>query len=151
MHEDSIAKEQLLNPIAKARKALPDQKVGNTIVLLAQTISKCPKLTTQRLNAKQLKAWAKYKALIWAKEDVLEDSDQAIALPFIDLEEDGVYLVKCLNTGVLQTLELYNNTKEGINICYTKTMELPQANTSTFGKGPVKVMTEKQTKHTNLR
>ena len=30
-------------------------------------------------------------------------------------------------------------------------MELPQANTSTFGKGPVKVMTEKQTKHTNLR
>ena len=137
--------------LQKLEKALPDQKVGNTIVLLAQTISKCPELTTQRLNAKQLKAWAKYKALIWAKEDVLEDSDQAIALPFIDLEEDGVYLVRCLNTGILQALKLYNDNEEGINIYRTETTKPFIANTLAPKKGPIKAPMGKQTKHINLQ
>ena len=92
------------------------------------------------MNAEWLKAWAKhYKALTWTEEDILEDSDYNTVLLSIDLEEDRVYLIRCLDTVILQALELYNNTEEGIDIHYTETVELPQANILVPGKGPVKV------------
>ena len=143
-------KSDHLIPLQKLGKALLDQKVENTTVPLPQKIPKHPEFTTQRLNAKWLKAWAKhYKALTWAEEDILEDSDYNTILLSTDLEEDRVYLIRCLDTGILQALELYNDTEEGIDIHYTETVELPQVNILVPGKGPVKVPTEKQTKHTN--
>ena len=102
------------------------------------------------MNAEYLKAQAKYyKAPTWAEEDTQEDSDQTMALPFTDLEEDGVYLIRCLDTGILQALELYNDDDEGINIHCTKTTESFIANTPAPKKEPVKAVTGKQTKHTN--
>ena len=134
----------------KPGKAQLGSKVGNTIVPHLQIIPKNPEFATRRLNAKYLKTQAKhYKALTWAEEDTQEDSDQNMALPSIDLEEDRVYLIKCLNMGTLQALELYNDSKEGINIHCTKTMESFIANTLAPKKEPVKAVTEKQTKHTN--
>ena len=110
----------------KPGKALLGWKVKNTIVPLPQTIPKHSEFITQRLNAECLKAQAKhYKALTQAKEDTLEDGDQDMTLLFTDLEEDRVYLVRCLNIGILQALELYNDAEEGVDIYYTKTMELP--------------------------
>ena len=124
--------------------------MGNTIVPLLWTIPKHSEFATQRLNAKCLKAQAKhYKAPTWAEEDALKDGDQTTVLLSTDLKEDGVYLIRCLNTGILQALELYNDTEEGVNIYCTKTIELLQANILALKKKPVKVSTGKQTKHTN--
>ena len=54
------------------------------------------------LKPECLKAQAKYyKALTWAEKDALENGDWTIVLPSIDLEKDGVYLIRCLNTGIL--------------------------------------------------
>ena len=126
--------------------------MGNTIVPHLQIIPKNPEFTTRRLNAKYLKTWAKhYKAPIWAKEDTQEDGDQNTALPSTDLEEDGVYLVRCLNTGILQALKLYNDNEEGINIYRTETTKPFIANTLAPKKGPIKAPMEKQTKHINLQ
>ena len=102
------------------------------------------------MNAKRLKAQARnYKALTWAEEDILEDGNGLPALPSKDLEEDGVYLVRCLDTGTLQALELYNDSKEGVDICRTETAEFPYVKTPAQGSKPAKAMTGKQTKHTN--
>ena len=104
------------------------------------------------MNAEYLKAQAKYyKAPTWAEEDTQEDSDQTMALSFTDLEEDGVYLIRCLDTGILQALELYNDDDEGINIHCTETTESFIANTPAPKKEPVKAATGKHTKHTNLQ
>ena len=102
------------------------------------------------MNAEYLKAQAKYyKAPTWAEEDTQEDSDQTMALPFTDLEEDRVYLIRCLDTGTLQALELYNNSEEGVDIHCAETTESFIANTPASKKEPVKAATGKQTKHTN--
>ena len=72
-----------------------------------------------------------------------------MALPSTDLEKDRVYLIRCLNTGTLQALELYNDNEEGVNIYCTETMEPFIANTPAPKKEPVKAVIGKQTKHTN--
>ena len=72
-----------------------------------------------------------------------------MALPSTDLEKDRVYLIRCLNTGILQALELYNDDEEGVDIHHTKTIESFIANTPAPKKEPVKAATGKQTKHTN--
>ena len=72
-----------------------------------------------------------------------------MALSSTDLEKDRVYLIRCLNTGILQALELYNNNEEDIDIHHAKTMESFIANTPAPKKEPVKAATGKQTKHTN--
>ena len=128
----------------KPGKAQLGRKVGNTTVPYPQIIPKNPEFTTWRLNAKYLRAWAKhYKAPTWAEEDIQEDSDQTTVLSFEDLDEDGVYLVRCLNTGTLQALELYNDSKEGIDIYRAETMESFIANTPAPKKKPVKAVTGK--------
>ena len=66
-----------------------------------------------------------------------------------NLDEDRVYLVKCLDTGTLQALELYNNSEEGIDIHHSETTESFITNTLALKKELVKVATGKQTKHTN--
>ena len=136
----------------KPGKALLGWKVENTIVPLPWTIPKHPEFTTQRLNTECLKAQAKYyKALTQAEKNTLEDDDQDTALPFTDVKENRVYLVRCLNIGILQALKLYNDAEEGVDIHYTKTMELPQANTLALRKKPIRVSIGKQTKYTNLQ
>ena len=72
-----------------------------------------------------------------------------MALPSTDLEEDGVYLVRCLNTGKLEALELYNDGKEGLDIHRAETMESFITNTPVLRKEPIKAVIGKQTKHTN--
>ena len=74
-----------------------------------------------------------------------------MALPSINIEEDRVYLVRCLDTGILQALELYNDFKKGVDIHYAKTTELPYTNPPAQGSKPVTAKTRKQTKHTNLQ
>ena len=74
-----------------------------------------------------------------------------MALPSTDLEEDGVYLVRCLNTGKLEALELYNDGKEGLDIHRAETMESFITNTPVLRKEPIKAVIGKQTKHTNLQ
>ena len=59
----------------------------------------------------------------------MEDSDHTTALLSMNLEENKVYLVRCLDTGTSQALELYNDSKKGVNIHHTKTMELLYTNT----------------------
>ena len=99
-----------------------------------------------------LQARAKYyKAPTWAEKDTQEDSVHKLALPSTDLEEDGVYLVRCLNTGILQALKLYNDNEEGINIYRTETTKPFIANTLAPKKGPIKAPMGKQTKHINLQ
>ena len=64
-----------------------------------------------------LQAQAKYyKAPTWAEEDTQEDGVHKLALSSTNLEKDGVYLIRCLDTGKLEALELYNNGKEGLDI-----------------------------------
>ena len=99
---------------------------------------------------KYLRAQAKhYKAPTWAEEDIQEDMDHYQALSSEDLDEDRVYLIRCLNTGILQALELYNDSKEGIDIHQAETIKSFIANTLAPKKEPVKAVTGKQTKHTN--
>ena len=57
-----------------------------------------------------------YKAPTWAEEDTQENGVYKFALSSTDLEEDGVYLVRCFNTGNLEALELYNDSEEGLDI-----------------------------------
>ena len=68
-----------------------------------------------------------------------------------DLDEDRVYLVRCLDTGILQALELYNDSKEGVDIHRAETMESFIANTLALKKEPIKAAIGKQTNHTNLQ
>ena len=99
-----------------------------------------------------LQAQAKhYKAPTWAEEDTQENGVYKLALSSTDLEEDGVYLVRCFNTGNLEALELYNDFKKGVDIHYAKTTELPYTNPPAQGSKPVTAKTRKQTKHTNLQ
>ena len=97
-----------------------------------------------------LQARAKhYKAPTWAEEDTQENGVHKLALPSNDLEEDRVYLVRCLDTGTLEALEPYNNGEEGLDIHQAETTESFIANISAPRKEPIKVAIGKQTKHTN--
>ena len=101
----------------KPGKAQPGQKAGNTIVPNPQIIPKIWSSQLKGSNWEHLQAQAKhYKAPTWTEEDTQEDGIYKLALPSTDLEEDGVYLVRCLNTGKLEALELYNDSKEGLDI-----------------------------------
>ena len=86
---------------------------------------------------------------MWTKEDIQKDSDYYPVLFSKNLDKDRVYFVRCLNTGTLQALELYNNSEKGIDIYHSETMESFITNTLALKKEPVKVATGKQTKHTN--
>ena len=74
-----------------------------------------------------------------------------MALPSTNLEEDGVYLIRCLDTGKLEALGLYNNGNEGLDIHQAKTTESFIANILAPKKEPIKAAIGKQTKHTNLQ
>ena len=134
----------------KPGKAQPGQKVGNTIVSHPWIIPKIQRSQLKGWNTEYLKAQAKhYRAPTWAKEDTQEDGDQNTALPSTNLEKDGVYLVRCLNIGILEALELYNDDEKGFDIHCTETMESFTANTLAPRKKPTKAAMGKQTKHTN--
>ena len=134
----------------KPGKGMTGQKVGNTTVPHLQTIPEHPEFTTQRLNSERLKARTRnYKAPTWAEEDVQEDGDNQSTLPSTDIKEDGVYLVRCLNTGILQALELYNDTKEGIDIHRAKTTAPSYAGVTMQRSTATTAKTGKQTKHTS--
>ena len=139
-------------PSQKPGKAQPGRKVGNTTVPNPRIKPKSLEFTTQKAYGEYLRAWAKhYKAPTWAEEDIQEDSDHYQVLSSEDLDKDGVYLVRCLNTGILQALELYNDSEEGVNIHHTETMESFIANTPAPKKEPIKAAIGKQMKHTNSR
>ena len=77
------------------------------------------------------KAWAKrYKVPTWAEEDESQDIANNTELPSDDLDEDGVYLVRYLETrtGTLEALELYNDSDEGFDIHRAETQEAPEPN-----------------------
>lgn len=87
----------------------------------------------------------------WAEEDIQEDSNHYQALSSEDLDEERVYLVRCLDTGTLQALELYNDSEEGVDIHCAKTSESFIANTQAPKKEPIKAAIGKQMNHTNLQ
>ena len=83
------------------------------------------------------------------EEDTQEDGVHKLALFSNNLEEDGVYLIRCLDTGTLEALELYNDGEEGLDIHQAETTESFIANTPAPRKEPIKAAIGKQTKHTN--
>ena len=124
--------------------------MGNTIVSNSWIIPKIWSSQLKGRNLEYLQARAKhYKAPTWAEEDTQEDGVHKLALPSTDLEEDGVYLVRCLNIGKLEALELYNDSEEGLDIHQAKTTESFITNTLVLRKEPIKAVIGKQTKHTN--
>ena len=134
----------------KPKKAQPGQKVGNTTVPHLRTIPNRLEFTTQRLNAECLKARTRnYKAPTWAEEDTQEDGNDRSTLPSTDIEEDGVYLVRCLDTGILQALELYSDSEEGFDIHRAETTKNSYADTTAQRITTTTAKQGKQTKHTN--
>ncbi|ETW78670.1 hypothetical protein HETIRDRAFT_219397, partial [Heterobasidion irregulare TC 32-1] len=132
--------------LQKPGQAQPGRKVGNATVPHPRIKPNIRGSQPEGRNPEYLRARAKhYAAPTWAEEDTPEDGVRLSALPSTDLEEDGVYLVRCLNTRQLEALELYNDGKENIDIHRIETTETLVTNTPVPRKEPI----GKQTKHTN--
>ncbi|ETW75035.1 hypothetical protein HETIRDRAFT_120454 [Heterobasidion irregulare TC 32-1] len=146
MHRDGTKKTDYSIPLQKPGRAQPGRKVGNATVPHPRIKPNIQGSQPEGRNPEYLRARAKHYATpTWAEEDIPEDGVRLSALPSTDLEEDRVYLVRCLNTGQLEALELYNDGKENVDIHRAETTETLVTNTPIPRKEPI----GKQTKHTN--
>ncbi|ETW80302.1 hypothetical protein HETIRDRAFT_229282, partial [Heterobasidion irregulare TC 32-1] len=135
-------------PLQKPEKGQLGRKVGNTTVphprILPKIRGSQPKGTNREYS---LRTQARnYTAPTWAEEEPQEGGGPLSALPSTDLDEEGVYLVRYLETGQLEALELYNDHEESYDI---HRVETSVANTPARKAEPAKAAIGKQTKHTN--